>query len=303
MKYNCWTMKKDSHHTPETLEKMRANRKGKACGDRNAMANPEHRAKAKAGVQAVWDSRPAIYKDRDWLFDQYVTQRKTIIQIANECGSNHVTIWNWIKKFGIEVRGMSPRDAKYKDRDWLFDQYVTQQKPMHQIADEIGASTKVIGNWLSKFGIEARTNPDWMCGDKAVMKRPEVVAKISGKNHYHWNGGSSMYPYCEKWTPAFRKRIRAFFGNICILCGKTEKENGEPLCCHHVHYNKRTCCDDSTPMFATLCRSCHNKTTASHRAKWITLLEGIIKDRYGGKSYFTKEEYAVYSKTKKDKKC
>jgi hypothetical protein len=54
-------------------------------------------------------------------------------------------------------------------------------------------------------------------------------------------------------------------------------------------------------MFATLCRSCHNKTTACHRDEWIKLLEGIIKDQYGGKSYFTKEEYVVYSK--KGKMC
>lgn len=284
-------MKKDSHHTPEALEKMRANRKSKACGSRNPMANPIYRERARAGVQAVWDSRAAVYKDRDWLVDQYVTQRKTTEQIAAEIGCNHVTIWNWLRKFGVPIRGNSPEDAKYKDREWLYKQYVTKQKTTYQIATPLNVSQAVIWRWLKRFGIECRTQTHWMSGDKSPMKRPEVVAKVSGENHYHWKGGKSMAPYCEKWTPSFRKRIRAFFGDVCVMCGMSAEENGEPLCCHHVHYNKRTCCDDSTPMFATLCRSCHNKTSASNRVQWSYMLSYIIQEMYNGKSYFTKDEF------------
>ena len=287
-------MKVGSHHTPESLELMSANRKGRGCGANNGMNRPHVKERHRAAVKAVWDSRKANYKDPKWLFDQYITQRKTTVQIAQEQGVNHVTIWNWLIKHGIEVRGNSPADLKYKDRDWLFKQYVTKRKTTYEIAKLLGVNQMTIWKWLRKFGIETRKTSDWVSGDKNPMKRPEVVEKISGPSSYNWNGGSSMAPYCEKWTPNLRKRIRAFFDYECILCGKSTEDNGEPLCCHHGYYNKETCCDDSTPIFAVLCRSCHNRTTAGDRNQWTHLLSDIIHERYGGKSYFTKEEFKKY---------
>ena len=108
-----------------------------------------------------------------------------------------------------------------------------------------------------------------------------------GKDSPHWNGGTSFGKYCPKFNNEFKERVRAFFGYTCLECG--EPQNGEKLTVHHVLYNKQTCCDDTVPLFAPLCRSCHSKTNFE-REVWEKRYADIIMQYYGGKSFLTKEE-------------
>lgn len=127
-----------------------------------------------------------------------------------------------------------------------------------------------------------------------MPQTPETRAKISksicGKNHPNWQGGISYEPYCPKWTPELRRRIRSFFGHQCLLCGKSAEENGKQLSCHHVEYNKNACCDGRPVQFAALCHSCHAKT-GSKRNDWENMIHIIINEIYNGRSYYTKEEW------------
>lgn len=41
----------------------------------------------------------------------------------------------------------------YHDRDWLYDQYVRQNKKAKQIGDEVGVGEMTIWNWLSKYDL------------------------------------------------------------------------------------------------------------------------------------------------------
>lgn len=116
------------------------------------------------------------------------------------------------------------------------------------------------------------------------------IESITGKNNSHWLGGISFEPYCPKFNDDLKKRIRAFFDNRCVLCGKTSESNGKKLDCHHVEYNKQACCDGKPVHFAALCRSCHDMTRKD-RDRWEEMLHRVINEVYGGKSYFTKEEY------------
>ena len=52
------------------------------------------------------DDRP--YKNYDWLFAAYVTDKRTREEIADQCGVSIQTIRNWLKKFGIK-RPRHPR--------------------------------------------------------------------------------------------------------------------------------------------------------------------------------------------------
>ena len=106
--------------------------------------------------------------------------------------------------------------------------------------------------------------------------------------------------YCEKWTADLRRRVRAFFNNTCMMCGVTQDEyytnSGKPklLHVHHVNYNKNQCCDESVPrLLIPLCVSCHNKTTVK-REIWEPILTKLIMNNYGGKCFYTKEEYKQY---------
>jgi len=114
--------------------------------------------------------------------------------------------------------------------------------------------------------------------------------KCVGPENKNWNGGSSFEPYCPKWTKDLRVRIRTFFDNHCVLCGKDRSCQKKELSCHHVEYNKTACCDGKPVQFAALCGKCHAKTNID-RPRWEAMLHRIIDEIYGGRSYYTKEEY------------
>jgi hypothetical protein len=138
------------------------------------------------------------------------------------------------------------------------------------------------------------------CGKEAIVVSYNLISghtqscgcyhqeSITGENSHFWQGGVSFEPYCPLWTKELRRRIRSFFKNECVICGKTTKENKKQLCCHHVTYNKMSCCDGKPVHFAALCVSCHARTN-NNRERWELILHRIIDEIYDGKSYYTKK--------------
>jgi hypothetical protein len=119
-----------------------------------------------------------------------------------------------------------------------------------------------------------------------------------GENNGRWLGGISFEPYCPKFNKDLKRRIRAFFDNRCVLCGKPESENGRQhrkLSCHHVEYNKSACCDGKPVHFAALCMNCHVHTNLD-RERWEDILHKIIDEIYDGRSYYTKDEWERMNK-------
>lgn len=133
--------------------------------------------------------------------------------------------------------------------------------------------------------------------------------------------------YCEKFEEV-DPRVRAFQGTTCLICEKSEKENGRRLHDHHAFYEKKTCCwidnngeywtnlnvrghkqdyyiGDNPNYFALLCNECHGKTGGGYenRKFWADVLKNIIDTKFEGKSYYTEEEmiecgYVKISRTK-----
>ena len=116
--------------------------------------------------------------------------------------------------------------------------------------------------------------------------RNTLAGKYCGDKNGNWKGGISFEPYCPKFNREFKERVRAFFGYKCVECGTPQ--NGEKLSVHHVNFNKKTCCDNSIPLFVTLCRNCHMKTN-HNRPYWEQHFTSLINDKYGGKCYLPRE--------------
>jgi len=118
---------------------------------------------------------------------------------------------------------------------------------------------------------------------------------IYGANNPNWNGGSSFEPYCFKFNEEFRERVRAFFGYVCQKCDHIWKLGEKRLCVHHVNYRKDSCCSEEVnPLFVPVCfGSCHILTNYN-RGHWEKYFTDLINDKFGGKCYFTKEEFVVF---------
>lgn len=128
---------------------------------------------------------------------------------------------------------------------------------------------------------------------KEMWSNPEFKKSMSGENSPMWMGGVSFEPYCKKFNSDLKNRVRLFFNNRCILCG--DSPTGYKLSVHHVNYNKNTCCDDTKPVFATLCRKCHALTSTRNkeqRQSYEDTISKIITETYGGRCYLSVEEYA-----------
>jgi hypothetical protein len=119
-----------------------------------------------------------------------------------------------------------------------------------------------------------------------------AMEKRVGNLSPNWRGGLSFIPYCEKFNPDFKERTRAYWGYICFECGTAQ--NGKRLAVHHIHYDKKMCCNGSPRDVVPLCQSCHAKTN-DNREYWedhfTYLLYAWCPD---GKCYFTKEEMIAY---------
>ena len=48
------------------------------------------------------------------------------------------------------------REKKYKDREWLKENYIKKRLPLESIAWECNCSRMTISRWLRKHGLEAR---------------------------------------------------------------------------------------------------------------------------------------------------
>ena len=103
-----------------------------------------------------------------------------------------------------------------------------------------------------------------------VWKDPIYRLKNSGSNHVLWQGNLEK-KYCHKFSESFKEIIRERYNRTCFFCGKSEKDNSERLCVHHIDYNKNSICNGKSWPFIPLCRTCHPKTNFN-RWYWFNLL-------------------------------
>jgi len=110
-----------------------------------------------------------------------------------------------------------------------------------------------------------------------------------------WYGNIRYYDgpqYCEKFNADLKERVRAYRGYVCFECGIPQ--NDRKMTVHHVHYNKKTCCDGSPHDLVPLCISCHGKTNINRNYWERHFTEMIYAIDPEGKCFFTKEEMKAY---------
>lgn len=63
-----------------------------------------------------------LYKDKEWLFDQYITKKKSTAKISKICNVTSVTIWRHLKKNEIPLRkcGSSWRKGLTKETNEII---------------------------------------------------------------------------------------------------------------------------------------------------------------------------------------
>lgn len=133
-------------------------------------------------------------------------------------------------------------------------------------------------------GLSGESNP--MFGKKQTRETRQKISDVlkGDKNYWYgkngsenpaWKGGLSFEPYCPKFNEKIKEDIREQYNRVCVLCSKSEIENGKKLSVHHIDYNKSQGCKDHEWKLVPLCIACHNKTN-SNRGIWESKLSLLI---------------------------
>jgi transposase len=109
-------------------------------------------------------------QNKDWLYDQYITQGKSTNQIAKEIGCGASAVQHWLRTHEIPIRDCSssklkPSSQLLSDESWL-NQYITLMKSASKIGQEIGCQQETVSNYLHKYGIPIRSQSEEISGER-----------------------------------------------------------------------------------------------------------------------------------------
>lgn len=90
----------------------------------------------------------------------------------------------------------------------------------------------------------------------------------SGANNWNWKGGIAYAPYCPKFNNKKKEEVRDKYYRKCLICGKTEEENGKKLSVHHIDQNKDQGCNGHEWDLVPLCSQCHGKVHSKKNEKY-----------------------------------
>jgi hypothetical protein len=92
------------------------------------------------------------FKDKKLLYQKYILERKSTIKIGRELGCGHLTIWVYLKKFGIKLRHCgAQKGIKFSEEH--------KRKMRENHAD-------VSGEKNPNYGRVAEKNPAWKGGHR-----------------------------------------------------------------------------------------------------------------------------------------
>lgn len=165
------------------------------------------------------------------------------------------------------------------------------RSPSQEIRDKISRSLTGRKGAKRSFETRRKIGMNWIGRKHTDDSRIKMIELRSGGIWYVPLGPFEA-PYCEKWTEDLKERVRAYWNYQCFECGTPQ--NGYKLPVHHVHYNKKTCCDGSPHDLIPLCKSCHSITN-HNRDYWEDhFTELIYSLNPEGKCFFTREEMASF---------
>lgn len=100
-----------------------------------------------------------------WLRQKYWNEKLTAAAMSELLGCSKAVVLRRMRKHNVPTRSLSQIQTlkqgyvQYKNREWLWKQYIEKELSTHQIADQIGCTFQTICRWLKEFDIPKR---DWV---------------------------------------------------------------------------------------------------------------------------------------------
>lgn len=195
-----------------------------------------------------------LYKQKQWIYKKYWTEKKTIKEIAKECNISYPTMHHWFCKLNIPRRNTSEANK------------IALNKP--EIKSKLSKRRKG-----KKLSLKHRKNMSKTWKNKATP--------IFDWDFYFENGCmKSNYPYNDCFNFNFKKNIRELYNNKCVITDmsneKHKKKYGCNLSIHHWTYDK----DETNPFYFVPVTKSINIQANHNKSQWIDLFWHIAEDKY-----------------------
>lgn len=196
------------------------------------------------------------YKNKDWLFNEYIKNSKTISQIAKECGVGITTIYRYKKKFGLKNKYEQKRDLLTKE--FLYNEYIVENKTVAEISEEKNINRAIIFRYLKKYNL-SKSKIEMT---KAKIKRVQDISKQKyGCDHYNSSDivikkrkktcllkyGTEHYLRSEEYKNREDKRNTIVFGKS--IYEWAEKYNITNIIVYRWFYKNKNCTKDELLQF------------------------------------------------------
>lgn len=216
--------------------------------------------------------KPFIHVDVDLLKRLYLDEKKTTRQIAEALQISPKTVCRRLQSVGVEMREQGPeRHLKLRDKSWLENEYINLKKTSQEIADEIGASFRVVLSWLERHGIERRQAGNakgFVVSEEARKRMSEAkMGKYQGDANPNWRGAKvnpNKRLRTQYATKAWSQAVRERDGHKCVECGATGR-----LHAHHIKpWKHHPELRHDVSNGKTLCPPCHQKAHGWRFPAW-----------------------------------
>ena len=91
-----------------------------------------------------------LYHNRVWLEGEHVFKRRTMADIASQCGVSKQAVGVYAKRFGLH----KPPVWMTFDADWLQKEWAVKRRPAKDMCAEVGLGRETLRRALSYYGIK-----------------------------------------------------------------------------------------------------------------------------------------------------
>ena len=209
------------------------------------------------------------YRDKSWLFNEYITKQRLSKDIASDCGISDRTLREWIGVFGLNNKMVKRYTI---DKDTLFDLYVTQHKTTLEIGELFNLSEGTILDLLYEYNIPIPDRSELMHRyyyekggierarkyAQSMENRIKVSCRDRGIDVDEFDGFSTTESHMVRNSSQYVEWRTNVFNRDNYTCQKCGKRGGD-LEAHHLYPfaefpEKRFLVDNGV----TLCCECHS---------------------------------------------
>jgi HNH endonuclease len=195
-----------------------------------------------------------------------------------KCGCKQPTEWDRKKmRWRLYLPDHDGTQA-YKDRDWLYDQYVTQRRTASEVASACNATIRIVLYYMEQFGIAVRGNQDAHTGRHSALRKYAQDNPRIGADNPSWKGGTTPERQRLYKTREWKALLKAVYLRDNYTCGRCHRgtnggKNMRSSVAHHIKsYSDYPLLRMDMTNLITLCRECH---------LWVHSLENTMHEFLG----------------------